>query len=71
MYYAKRRTTNNVADWRVYRGYTQAALGHAVGVSATTVRAWEAGTQNPTPGHIAKLARVLRCSQHDLFPPTT
>jgi DNA-binding XRE family transcriptional regulator len=69
MYYAKRRTANQLADWRIYRGFTQADLGRAVGVSATTVRAWEAGTTIPTPAHAAKLARVLHCSQQDLFTP--
>lgn len=49
-------------------GLTQKAVAEAIGVSAVTVRQYEAGLYAPKTEVRAKLATVLNCSYSDLFP---
>lgn len=42
---------------------TQRELADAVGVSARSIREWEAGRSRPTLAHVAKLAQELELEQ--------
>ena len=46
-----------VTDLR-QRGWTTKSIANPVGVSSTTIRRWLAGTQIPTPKHLAALISV-------------
>lgn len=55
----KKAATNDVRDLRVSRGWTQAQLADALGVSVTTISFWETGRSNPSR-MAAKLLDGLR-----------
>ena len=41
------------------KGYTQAELGSAVGVSQRTIAAYESGARHPSPAVFVRLMKVL------------
>jgi transcriptional regulator with XRE-family HTH domain len=47
-----------IARYRRAKGWTQTDLAREVGVSFSTIQAWERGSQ-PRPRHVARLAEVL------------
>jgi transcriptional regulator with XRE-family HTH domain len=49
--------------------YSQEELAHQVGVSALTIRRWEAGVQRPQPYHIRRLCSALSCSPDEVGYP--
>lgn len=48
-----------VAQIREQYGFTQEALARHLGVTFSTVNAWEAGRSNPQPRHRARLRQLL------------
>lgn len=48
-----------IALVRAIRGTTHAALGHVLGVEATTIFAWERGTAKPLPCQVKRLGLAL------------
>ncbi len=57
---------------RIRAGLTQLAAADELGVSAWTVRQWEAGNHTPRAERLPELARVLGCEPSDLVEaPTT
>ena len=64
------RTKNKIAAWRTYRGYTQAELSRRLGVSASTLRAWETDVYMPDSARLTQLCSMLKCSPRDLYPRT-
>lgn len=65
---ANAHTKNKIAAWRTYRGYTQVELSKQLGVSASTLRAWEADVYMPDSARIARLCALLQCFPRDLYP---
>jgi putative transcriptional regulator len=58
---------NDVARQRRQRGWTQADLAAALGVSRQTVNAIETGRYDPSLPLAFKLARAFDCSLEELF----
>ena len=52
----------NLKTLRKERGYTQTALGKAVGATKGTVSTWETGIRDPAVPTLIKLADLLNCS---------
>lgn len=52
----------NLKILRKERGYTQTALGKAVGATKGTVSTWETGIRDPAVPTLIKLADLLNCS---------
>lgn len=46
---------------------TQEDLARELGLSAQTVRSWEAGTTEPRPGHLKRLCEVLSVPPEELL----
>ena len=59
---------NKIRNKREERELTLSETGERVGVSGSTVGAWERGERKPKPKNRTKLARVLNCTVYDLFP---
>ena len=53
---------------RVELGRMQIAVAAAAGISSGYLSELEAGTRNPSPGVLTRLAEVLECSAVDLMP---
>ncbi len=56
---------------RIRAGLTQLAAAEQLGVSAWTVRQWEAGNHTPRAERLPELARVLGCEPSDLVEAPT
>ena len=52
---------------RLERGWTQEALGAAVGVNRNVVVRWETDRNDPSARHLKRLADVFRVSMDDLW----
>ena len=61
------RLTNSLRDARTARGWTQAELADAVGVSRKTINTVENGVFVPSTVLALKLARALGASVEKLF----
>lgn len=48
-------------------GLTQAALAHVIGVSQTSIAAWEAGGSYPKADKLPAIAAALSCTIDDLY----
>jgi transcriptional regulator with XRE-family HTH domain len=59
---------DRLVEARVAAGLSQATLGRLVGVSETTVRAWERGRAAPTAHHLASIADAVNASASYLAP---
>ena len=58
---------NNLKTLRKKRGYTQTALGKAVGATKGTVSTWETGNRDPAIPTLIKLADLLNCTTDELL----
>lgn len=54
---------------RLEKGWTQADLSAASGISAHAISLLESGKREPRPANIAALARVLGCEPKELMEP--
>lgn len=59
-----------LAELRVARGTTQAAIAEACGVSRPTVTQWETGVKRPSRDNVLRLANALAVSLDDLLRGT-
>ena len=59
-------TPSPLCSRRRQLGLTQRELATAVGVCQSTISEWERSRRQPRPGHVASVARLLRCSPVDL-----
>jgi len=57
---------NPVAEWRKYRGLTQAKLAEAVGVSQAAIAGIERGKRDPSVRLLRKIAVLLGVDMDDL-----
>ncbi len=60
---------NDLAAWRAERGWSQAALAEALGVSRQTVISIERGRFDPSLPLAFRIARVFECAIEDVFRP--
>jgi len=58
---------NPVAEWRKYRGLTQAQLAAKTDVSQAAIAAIEKGKREPSVGLLRKMADALTVDMDDLF----
>lgn len=56
-------------DQRKKLSLTQSQLAAALGVGATTVRAWESGRANPNPTLLPQIADLLKINTAELLVP--
>jgi transcriptional regulator with XRE-family HTH domain len=59
---------DRLVEARVEARLSQATLGRLVGVSETTVAAWERGRAAPTAHHLASIADAVKASPSYLAP---
>lgn len=52
---------------RVRAGMNQKELSERIGVTPTTISAWEIGRNGPNRENVQKLCRVLQCRESDLW----
>jgi len=57
---------NPVAEWRKYRGLTQAALAESVGVTQAAIAGIEREKREPSVGLLRKMADALSLDMDDL-----
>ena len=60
------RVTYSIRRWRLRRHLGQAALGAQVGVSASTISAYEHGEVDIPTSRLCRLAQALRVTLNDL-----
>jgi transcriptional regulator with XRE-family HTH domain len=60
------RVTYYIRRWRLRRHLGQAALGAQVGVSASTISAYEHGEVDIPTSRLCRLAQALRVTLNDL-----
>lgn len=60
---------NTLRELRARRGWSQAALADALGVSRQTVNAIETEKYDPSLPLAFKIARVFVCAIEDIFVP--
>ena len=60
------RITYHIRRWRLRRHLGQAALGAQVGLSASTISAYEHGAVDIPTSRLCHLARALRVTLNDL-----
>jgi putative transcriptional regulator len=60
---------NDLAARRAERGWSQAALAEALGVSRQTVISIERGRFDPSLPLAFRIARVFECAIEDVFRP--
>jgi len=54
--------TIRIQDLRKQRGITQSKLAKQIGISRSSVNAWEAGKSMPSVGHLVALADIFNVS---------
>ena len=64
--FAAIRVTYSIRRWRLRRHLGQAALGAQVGVSASTISAYEHGAVDIPTSRLCRLAQALRVTLNDL-----
>jgi transcriptional regulator with XRE-family HTH domain len=60
------RITYHIRRWRLRRHLGQAALGAQVGLSASTISAYEHGAVDIPTSRLCRLAQALRVTLNDL-----
>lgn len=55
-----------LASCRKAAGYTQKALGEAIGTSESHVQFWEYNRKQPTASYLLRIMLLLHCSAADL-----
>ena len=63
----KPAVSNRVKELRVARGWTQAQLADAVGVSRQSINSIERQKYEPSLSLALKFARVFACATDDIF----
>lgn len=58
---------NNIKEYRLKFGLSQLALSQKLGVSKTTISAWECGDFSPGADMACLLCKVFSCEFKDLF----
>lgn len=61
----------NIKELRKDAGLTQVQLADALGVSQSTVAAWESGEKYPRASILPALATALGCTVNDLYRSDT
>ena len=59
---------NRIQMYRLYHHLTLQQLADRLRVSRTQVANWESDVHRPPEDMVYKLARILHCRPHDLFP---
>lgn len=54
-------------ELRKAAGYTQKALGEAIGTTERHVQFWEHGKLTPTASYLLRAMRLLHCTPDDLL----
>ena len=57
----------NIKEFRIERGLTQAQLAEMVGATQGAVYFWEKGINEPTAGYLIKRARIFSVSVDELL----
>jgi transcriptional regulator with XRE-family HTH domain len=59
--------SENIKEFRIEKGLSQAELAQKVGVSQGAIYFWEKGINEPTAGCIIKLAKVFSVTADELL----